>query len=123
MIRFLSVILLCLTAQVALAQDSAISNDKPAADQATDKAEAKAASGAGEKKDAEFKPPPGFYTKKRGALTIYCKKDRETGSRFVTEKCLDEAQMHEYLLALEIQKRDVDRIRATCTTAAVCAPQ
>jgi hypothetical protein len=31
--------------------------------------------------------------------------------------------MREYLLALEIQKRDVERIRATCTTAAVCSPQ
>ena len=76
-----------------------------------------------EEKDAEFKPPPGFLTKKRGEMVVYCKKDRETGTRFVTEKCLDEAQMREYLLALQIQKRDVDRIRSTCSTASVCANQ
>ena len=106
---------MCLAAQAVLAQDSAIADETPTADKASDKTEVA--------KDSEFKPPPGFLTKKRGELVVYCKKDRETGTRFVTEKCLDEAQVREYLLALEIQKRDVDRIRSTCSTASVCANQ
>ena len=113
-----------LVAHVALAQDSAIANEKPTADQANDKAEVTTiAAVKEEEKDREFKPPPGFLTKKRGAFVMYCEKDRETGSRFVTEKCFDEAQMREYMLALEIQKRDIDRIRSTCATASVCSPQ
>jgi hypothetical protein len=55
-------------------------------------------------------------------MVLYCKRDRETGTRFTTEKCYDESQMREYLLALEIQKRDIDRIRSTCVNASVCAP-
>jgi hypothetical protein len=70
-----------------------------------------------------FVPPPGFKTKKQGALTLYCKRDSTVGTRFKTEKCYNEAQMKDYLLALEEQKRDIDRIRNTCANAAVCAPQ
>jgi hypothetical protein len=113
MLKIIGAIALCLSAQVVLAQDSAIADETPTADLANDNAEIA--------KDEEFKPPPGFLTKKRGELVVYCKKDRETGTRFVTEKCLDEAQMREYLLALQIQKRDIDRIRSTCSTASVCA--
>ena len=124
MLKIIGACLLSMTAQVALAQDSAIADETPTADQANDRAEVATTAAvkveeAG--KEAEFKPPPGFLTKKRGELVVYCKKDRETGTRFVTEKCLDEAQMREYLLALQIQKRDVDRIRSTCSTASVCA--
>jgi hypothetical protein len=103
-----------------MAQDSPIGNETPSAEQATDKAAARTTDTADARQDHEFKPPPGFLTKKRGKLTLYCKKDRTTGTRFATEKCYDEDQMHEYLLVLEIQKRDVERIRSTCTTAAVC---
>ena len=123
MTRILSVILMSLSAQLTFAQDSPIGNETPAAEQGNDKVSAEATAAADAKKDDEFKPPPGFLTKKRGNLTLYCKKDRTTGTRFATEKCYDENQMREYLLALEIQKRDVERIRATCTTAAVCSPQ
>jgi hypothetical protein len=106
----LTVLVACLAAGVALADDPV--PGKPADSAAPPAAAAK-----------EFKPPPGFKTKKRGALTVYCKKDREVGTRFVTEKCLDEAQMRDYLLAMEEQKRDIDRIRSTCANAAVCANQ
>jgi hypothetical protein len=123
MTRFLSVILMVLAAHAADAQDSPIGNETPAADQASEKATAETAAAAAAEKDKEFKPPPGFLTKKRGNLVLYCMKDRTTGTRFTTEKCYDEDQMREYLLALEIQKRDVERIRATCTTASVCSPQ
>ena len=49
-------------------------------------------------------------------------RDRTTGTRFATEKCYSGEQMREYLLALEIQKRDIDRIRSTCVSGSVCAP-
>ena len=74
-------------------------------------------------KDEEFQPPPGFKTKKRGEIVLYCMKDSTVGTRFKTEKCYDEAQMRDYLAAQQEQKRDIDRIRSTCSSAAVCAPQ
>jgi hypothetical protein len=121
MLKMIGALLMCLAANIALAQDSAIGNETPASDQASAKAEAETTAAVKEDKD-EFKPPPGFLTKKRGKLVVYCMKDRTTGTRFVTEKCYDEAQMHEYLLAREIQNRDIDRIRSTCATSTVCSP-
>lgn len=124
MLKTLTVLAACLVGGLALAQDAAIGNETPAAELANEKAvtaKAVEAPEAGEKKDDVFKPPVGFVTKKRGSLTVYCKKDRETGSRFATERCYDEAQMREYMLTLEQQKRDIDRIRSTCATAAVCS--
>jgi hypothetical protein len=123
MSRFLLAILLAVSAQLAFGQDSGVADSKPAASQAAAKSEAAKAANAANPAEKEFKPPPGFYTKKRGALKVYCKKDSEIGSRFVTEKCLTEEQMHDYLLALEIQKQDVDRIRSTCGTAGACGAQ
>jgi hypothetical protein len=123
MSRFLMAILLAMSAQLAFAQESAVADAKPASDQPAAKADAAVTASAAKPAEREFKPPPGFYTKKRGALKVYCKKDSEIGSRFVTEKCLTEEQMHDYLLALEIQKQDVDRIRSTCGTAGACGAQ
>ena len=74
-------------------------------------------------KDEEFKPPPGFKTKKRGEIVLYCMRDTTVGTRFKTEKCYDEAQLRDYVAAQQEQKRDIDRIRSTCSSAAVCAPQ
>lgn len=122
--KLLSAILVGLAAHSALAQDSPIRSDTPAAEQAPDSAATDtAATAAVAKEEKEFKPPPGFQTRKRGDMVLYCKRDRETGTRFTTEKCYDEDQIREYLLALEIQKRDIDRIRSTCATASTCAPQ
>jgi hypothetical protein len=123
MLKLLPALVLIFAANAALAQDAAIGNETPAADQASDKAvSAKAVeTTTAEKKDDVFTPPAGFVTKKRGALTLYCKRDRETGTRFSTEKCYDENQVREYLITLEQQKRDIDRIRSTCATAAVCS--
>lgn len=110
MSKLLCLIVLMLTAFSALAQEAAVDSELSAADAAGDK-------------DEEFKPPPGFKTKKRGEIVLYCMKDSTVGTRFKTEKCYDEEQMRDYLLALEVQKRDIDRIRSTCSSAAVCAPQ
>ena len=121
--RMLSAILLCLTAQLAMAGDVAASDEKPSAEQPAAKADATSAATTATAAEKEFKPPPGFYMKKRGALQVYCKKDREIGTRFVTEKCMTKDQVHEYLLALESQKQDVDRIRSTCGGGSACGSQ
>ena len=125
MLKIIAACLMSMAAQVVLAQDSAIADETPTADQANDKAEVRRRGREGRAKDAEFKPPPGFLTKKRGELVVYCKKDRETGTRFVTEKCLDEAQMREYLLEPRgaeaqhrphsIDLRDIGRVRQPLT--------
>jgi hypothetical protein len=120
--RFLVTILMCLAVTAAQSQDSPVGNETPAAEQAPDKAISKTTADAADK-DKTFTPPPGFQTKKRGELLLYCKRDRETGTRFTTEKCYDEDQVREYILAMEVQKRDLDRIRSTCATASTCAPQ
>jgi hypothetical protein len=117
----LSLIVFALAAHAGLAQATPIGDETPAAEQAPDKAAAENAANA--QAEEPFTPPPGFQTKKRGEMVLYCKRDRETGTRFTTEKCYDEDQIREYLLALEVQKRDIDRIRGTCVSAAVCAPQ
>lgn len=96
MTRTITALVLCLLAQAGLAQDSVETDAK------------------------EFKPPRGFQTKKRGDLVLYCKRDSTIGTRFKTEKCYDEKQMREYMLALEMQKNDVDRIRATCGGGTTC---
>ncbi len=112
-----------LAALPVLAQEGTIANDTPAAEASSDKAENTAQAAEPAPTDDEFKPPPGFKTKKQGALVLYCMRDSTVGTRFKTEKCYDETQMREYLLALEVQKRDIDRIRTTCATGSTCAPQ
>jgi len=121
MSRLLIALALGLSVQLALAQDATVADPKAAAEQPAAKADAATKAADAKQGEKEFKPPPGFYTKKRGALTVYCKKDREIGTRFVTEKCMTEDQVHQYLLALETQKQDVDRIRNTCGGGSACA--
>ena len=108
-----------LAAGLALAQESAIGDETPTADQAKDKAETVAAVDA--KADDEFKPPPGYKTKKRGKITLYCIKDSTVGTRFQTETCYDEQQIHAMLLAREQNNRDFDKARATCSNPAICS--
>jgi hypothetical protein len=100
--RLLSVACLVLAAHAAAAED------KPA-EAASEPAKPAAAA-------AEFKPPPGFKAKKRGELVLYCIRDSTVGTRFKTEKCYDEAQMRDYLAAQQENKRDIDRVRNTCST-------
>lgn len=119
MTKRMAAALVTLAALPAFAQDVA-STDPPAADPVVASADAVDSA---DPEAKTFVPPPGFKTKKQGNLTLYCKKDSTVGTRFKTEKCYSEDQVRDYLLALEIQKRDIDRIRSTCATGAVCAPQ
>jgi hypothetical protein len=76
-------------------------------------------------KTEEFKPPLGFKTKKRGELVLYCMKDSTVGTRFQTERCFSEDQVRDYLIAQQENKRDIDRVRSTCSTGAgdICRRQ
>ena len=122
MLKTVAVLAICLAAQAGLAQDAAVADKAPVADQSSENATSPAAVAAADKDNREFKPPRGFQTKKRGSLVLYCKRDTTVGTRFKTESCYNEEQMRAYMLALEVQKNDVDRIRATCGGGTMCNP-
>ena len=115
--RILFSICMSVAVLAATAQDLAVGNETepgPAGDKPETTAKAiEAATG-----DEEFKPPPGFKTKKRGEIVLYCIRDSTVGTRFKTEKCYDEAQMRDYLVAQQENKRDIERVRNTCSTGA-----
>ena len=117
MTRGLAALSLSLAALVATGEALAIGSETSTeleGDQAAATARLDAAA-SGEK---EFKPPPGFKTKKRGEVVLYCMKDSTVGTRFKTEKCYSEAQMRDYIVAQQENKRDIDRVRNTCSTGA-----
>jgi hypothetical protein len=89
--------------------DSTAGADKPAA-----------ATEADANMPQEVTLPPGFKKKKRGKYILYCKTESTTGSRFTFERCLDDAQLRDYILALQENKRDLDRIRSTCSNICTC---
>ena len=64
--------------------------------------------------------PPGFKVKKRGKYTLYCKTDTPLGTRFKSETCYDENNMRAYMLALQENKNDVDRMRNICSNPCAC---
>ena len=111
---------ICMSVAVlaATAQDLAVGNEtetQPPGDKPETAPKATDAAAAGEE---AFKPPPGFKTKKRGEIVLYCMRDSTVGTRFKTEKCYDEAQMRDYLAAQQENKRDIERVRNTCSTGA-----
>ncbi len=115
-------VLLSLLAGAATAQVTTSANSDKTSNSDQAKVEAESESVADAREPEEFKPPPGFKIKKRGDLTLYCIKGKATGTRFQTESCYDEQQLHDYLLAREQNNRDFDQRRAICANPAVCAP-
>lgn len=67
-----------------------------------------------------IKLPPGFMPKKRGKYVLYCRSEAPLGSRIRQESCFDEAQMRDYLIALQETKGNVDKIRSTCSSICAC---
>jgi len=61
-----------------------------------------------------FKPPGGYRMKKRGAETVYCKKDTILGSRFPEEFCYTEQQLKEIAQRGEDQRLNKDKISGIC---------
>lgn len=105
---------------VALAQDSdsAIGNETLTADQAQDKA---ASATAAEAKEPDvFTPPPGYRAKKRGKKMVYCKKDMESGTRFASENCYDEAQLKSMEMARQEDQTRFDQTRKICSNLEAC---
>ncbi len=115
MTRILAALCLSLATLAATAEDTAVGNET-ATEPAGDKAEKTVKADAAAADESEFKPPPGFKTRKRGELVLYCMRDSTVGTRFKTEKCYDEAQMRDYIAAQAENKRDIDRVRNTCST-------
>lgn len=118
--------LLFLASGVAIARASPSSDETPATDSAKPaKADARPAAATtaatgirpGEMED---RLPPGFKVKRRGQYVMYCKSETPIGTRFRQETCLDDAQMRDYLIWLQENKAEIDRIRATCSTKKAC---
>lgn len=105
---------------VALAQDSdsAIGNETLTADQAQDKAESATAAEA--KEPDVFTPPPGYKAKKRGKKVVYCKKNLESGTRFASESCYDEARLKEMEMARQEDQTRFDQVRKVCPSLDTC---
>ncbi len=114
--RTLAALIFCFAAAaVALP----LPEDRPADDTKTTTAPVAAAKDKAEVPLAE-RLPPGFKVKKRGKHTLYCKTDTPLGTRFKSETCYDEPNMRAYMLALQENKSDVDRIRSTCSSLCAC---
>ena len=111
MLRTLGALIISLAATAAL--DLPLSDDKPAADAKRQPAVAESAANQKEI-PIEERLPPGFKVKKRGKFTLYCKAETPLGTRFESETCYD-AQMRDYLAAQQENKRDIERVRNTCS--------
>jgi hypothetical protein len=104
----------------AAALATAAVGSEPAETESADAKTVEAKTAESKPAEKEFVPPPGFAKKKRGKYILYCKKDVPMGTRIKTETCYDEAQMRNYMLALQETKGDVDRIRAICSNPCAC---
>jgi len=113
-------VLLALFCGSAAAQDSdsAIGNETLTADQAQDKAETTTAAEA--KEPEVFSPPPGYKARKRGNKVVYCKKNMESGTRFPSEQCYDEARLKLLVLEQEKDQADLDQARRVCAIQGQC---
>ena len=119
MLRVVAAFIFALAATVVAAHGSPMADETPAADAA--RQPAAAATAADEKQiPIEERLPPGFKVRKRGKFTLYCKTDTPLGTRFKSETCYDENNMRAYLLALQENKSDVDRIRNICSNPCAC---
>lgn len=70
--------------------------------------------------EEEYKPPPGYRTRKRGDKVIYCKKEQVRESRLMTEKCYDQQQLRELLFSIEQQRNEIDQRRRICPSPTTC---
>ena len=102
--------LIALASFPAIAQESA----KPAK-QEEKKAEVQAQADA-----KEYEPPPGYKTRHRGDKTIYCRKDKEIGSRFPVEKCYTKEQLEIELERIELTKEEFEKHRRVCSDPTQC---
>jgi hypothetical protein len=59
----------------------------------------------------------GYHIKKlrESGSTVFCKKEASLGSRFVTESCIDETQLEEFLIRAQDQRDKLQNRRGTGT--------
>jgi hypothetical protein len=70
--------------------------------------------------EPEFKPPPGYKTRKRGDKVVYCRKELVEGTRFTKDKCYDRVQLKEIEALMEQQRREMDQRRRICPQPTAC---
>jgi hypothetical protein len=114
------IIALMMVLSIGTAVEDARATGSEPPESATAAAKPVAAAEPDAKQEKEFRLPPGFKEKKRGKYVLYCKRDAPMGTRLKSEICFDEVQMRDYILALEANKADIDRIRATCSNVCAC---
>lgn len=119
MLKLIAVFALVFSASLALAHGRVSADETVPATAAAPKADAAKAAVAGAETE-QVTLPPGFKPKKRGKYTLYCRTDTPIGTRFKHETCFDKDQIRDYLIALQENKSNVDRIRATCSTRCAC---
>jgi hypothetical protein len=61
--------------------------------------------------NGEFKPPPGFRTRKLGSHILYCRKEVVLGTRFQSEKCYDQAGIRQLLRKQLEDTEMMERVR------------
>jgi hypothetical protein len=64
--------------------------------------------------EPEFKPPPGYRTRKRGDKVVYCRKELIEGTRFTQEQCYDKVRLKEIESLMDQQRREIDQRRRIC---------
>jgi hypothetical protein len=109
-LRLAIALILCVSFAVEAEETAA----KPEALQATAEAKPEAET------TGELKPPPGFRARKRGDVTVYCRKETPLGSRFPAEKCCDQAGLRELRLA-ELERTEVLERMKACITGSCSA--
>jgi hypothetical protein len=112
--QWIACVLTGLAVATVLAGPAVADDPKPAESAVPSKSAAAAA------EPEEIRLPPGFKPRKRGKFTLYCKTDTAIGTRFKSETCLDADQIRDYLIAMQENKSDIDRIRATCSNLCTC---
>ena len=70
--------------------------------------------------EPEFKPPPGYRTRKRGDKVVYCRKELVEGTRFTKDRCYDKVQLKEIESLMEQQRREMDQRRRICPQPTAC---
>jgi hypothetical protein len=117
-LRIIAALIIAMAAIAEPAYGLPNADEKPA----TDAAQPAAAEAMAAEKEIriEERLPPGFKVKKRGKFTLFCKTDTPLGTRFKSETCYDEPNMRAYMLALQENKSDVDRIRSICSNPCAC---
>lgn len=71
----------------------------------------------------EFKPPPGYKTRRHGDQTYYCRKTVEIGSRFPVTSCYSQEQLEAMLVENDRQRREIEQHRSICSNPAECVVQ